>query len=101
MPLSAGHQSLSWTTFPDYGDPLFQRLDIGPEFKGLRNWRTRRCGLIVQPFRAFRHRRVDCSAILRRDVRNCAYVLRLNAGPEPFDNAAQKDFLKGAFPSFA
>ena len=96
-------RSPSSTTLADRIDPVIQRLDIGLEFRGLRHRRARRGGLIVarQPFRAFRHRRIDRLAILGRDVRDRANVLRLNARPEPLDNAAQKDFLNGTFPRFA
>jgi hypothetical protein len=91
------------TTLADRINPVFQRLDIGDEFTGLRHRRARRCGLIVavQPFRAFRHRSIDPQAILGCDVRDRAKVLSLNARPKPFDDAVQKDFLNGAFPSFA
>jgi hypothetical protein len=35
------------TTLADRINPVFQRLDIGDEFTGLRHRRARRCGLIV------------------------------------------------------
>jgi hypothetical protein len=82
------------------GNPTLQRLDVELEVSGPGHFGPRRCGLIVagQPLRTFRHRGIQRLAILLRDIRNSEDLLRLDAGPEPFDDSVEKHLLKSAFP---
>jgi hypothetical protein len=75
----------STTTLADrtrIGHPVFKGLNVGPQHIGFWNIRSRRCGLVVagEPPGALRHGSLHGSAIFIGDIRNLAYLLRLDAG---------------------
>ena len=80
----------SATTSADALHPGIEGLDIGLESVGVRDVRSRRGRLVMagEPSGAFCHGRLHDPAVFRRDVRNPAYLLRLNARSIPLDNAA-------------